>query len=184
LRFFTHQQSEDWLAGLQRQKPDAVPNIQAQRIAYPQQPHDVFVIAHWVATSLTHRMTVLLWITEWGVWPSSENLHLYYKLRHAYGDARLLSEAPGHLFLPHEAEDLASFLQIAMLNGWGGYVLTQAGHVDMFFSHDEYMTFYSENDACLAEVRRGLTGKASKASLSLCAPATLSFCPARNSGEG
>ena len=66
---------------------------------------------------------------QWSIWPSSENWHLYYKLRQSYGDLRLLHEAPGHLFLEHESDDLASFLQIAMLNGWGGYILTQADYV-------------------------------------------------------
>jgi hypothetical protein len=58
-------------------------------------------------------------ISEWGIWPSSENWHIYYKLRQSYGDHHSLAEAPGHLFLEHEAEDLASFLQLAMLNGVG-----------------------------------------------------------------
>ncbi len=101
-------------------------------------------------------MPALLWITEWGIWPSSENWHLYYKLRQTYGDQRLLDEAPGHLFLEHEAEDIASFLQLAMLNGWGGYFLTQADYVNTFFSHDEYMDFYAGIEANLGEVRSGL----------------------------
>ena len=101
-------------------------------------------------------MPILLWITEWGIWQSSENLHLYYKIRQAYGDHRLLNEAPGHLFLAHETEDLASFLQIAMLNGWGGYVLTVAGYVDAFFSHDEYIDFFAKEVSFLEEVRTAL----------------------------
>lgn len=99
-------------------------------------------------------MPSLLWITEWSIWPSSENWHLYYKLRHSYGDLRLLPEAPGHLFLGHESEDLSSFLQIAMLNGWGGYILTQADHVNAFFSHDEYINFFAKLDGNLADVRK------------------------------
>jgi uncharacterized protein (DUF433 family) len=92
-----------------------------------------------MARSLTLRQPALLWVTEWGVWPSSENWHLYYKLRQTYSDHRLLQETPGHLFLEHEAEDLASFLQIAMLNGWGGHLLTHSNYVNAFFSHDEYI---------------------------------------------
>jgi hypothetical protein len=110
-------------------------------------------MAHWIASSLTFRMPTLLWITEWSVWPSSENRHLYYKLRHSYGGLRLLHEAPGHLFLEHEPEDLASFLQIAMLNGWGGYILTQADYVNAFFSHDEYIDFFAKLDSNILEVR-------------------------------
>lgn len=83
---------------------------------------------------------------------SSETWHLYYKMRHTYGDIRLLPEAPGHLCLEHETEDLASFLQVAMLNGWGGYVLTEADYVNAFFSHDEYIDFFAEHEANLNPV--------------------------------
>ncbi len=99
-----------------------------------------------------YREPALIWITEWGIWGSSENWHLYYRLRQSYGDLRLLHEAPGHLFLGHESEDLTSFLQIAMLNGWGGYILTQANYANAFFSHDEYIDFFAAQDGSLAEL--------------------------------
>jgi hypothetical protein len=104
-----------------------------------------------------YRMPALLWVTEWGVWPSSENWHLYYKLRQSYGDHRFLHEAPGHLFLDFEAEDFASVLQVAMMNGWGGYVLNQADYVNAFFSHDEYIDFYAKHDTNLRPVREELS---------------------------
>jgi hypothetical protein len=156
MRFYTKEECEEWLSGRERKKPDAVPSVHVERIVYPHEPYQLFFIAHWIATSLTYRRPTLLWVTEWGIWPSSENWHLYYKLRHTYGDHRLLHEAPGHLFLEHEAEDLTSFLQIAMLNGWGGYVLTGMNYVNAFFSHDEYIDFFSERDGNLDEVRRDL----------------------------
>jgi hypothetical protein len=81
---------------------------------------------------------------------------LYYKLRQTYGENRLLPDAPGHLFLEHEAKDLASFLQLSMLNGWGGYVLTEANYVNAFFSHDEYIDFFAEHAEKLADVRKML----------------------------
>jgi hypothetical protein len=156
LRFYTKEECEDWLRGLERAKPNLVPETQVERIGYPREPHRVFAIAHWIASSLTYRMPTLVWITEWGIWASSENLHLYYRLRNSYGDLRLLHEAPGHLFLGHESEDLASFLQIAMLNGWGGYILTQADYVNAFFSHDEYIDFFAKPSGNLQEVREEL----------------------------
>jgi hypothetical protein len=120
----------------------------------PREPYRVFYLAHAVATSITYRQPVLLWITASGLWPSSENWHLYYKLRESYGDRLLLDEAPGHLFLEHEAEDLASFLQLAMLSGWDGYVLTHADYVNAFFSHDEYIDFFAKLDDNLGCVRK------------------------------
>ena len=153
MRFYSQKECEEWLSGLNRRKPDDMPDMRAERVVYPEKPHGILSLAHWIATSLPYRMPTLLWITEWGIWPSSENWHLYYKLRQTYGDYRLLHEAPGHLFLEHEAEDLASFLQLALLNGWGGYVLPQADSVSAFFSHDELITFYAESAERLSGVR-------------------------------
>jgi hypothetical protein len=154
LRFYTKQECEMWLSDRQRQRPDLMLGVAVERIQYPPEHYRVFFVAHWIATELTHRRPALLFLTEWGIWPSSENWHLYYKLRQTYGDSRSLHDAPGHLFLEHEAEDLASFLQLSILNGWGGYVLTEAGYVNAFFSHDEYIDFFAENSEKLAEIRK------------------------------
>lgn len=156
LRFYTEGESEIWLSERGRTKPELVPDVRTERIEYPNKAYGYCFIANWVAANLAYRRPVLLLITEWGVWGSSENWHLYYKLRHSYGDHRLLHEAPGHLFLEYETEDLASFLQIAMLNGWGGYVLTEANYTNAFFSHDEYFDFFDDNQANLANIRREL----------------------------
>ena len=131
-------------------------DIHRERIEYPSEPHKVFSVAHWIASELTFRRAALLFVTEWGIWPSTENWHLYYKLRQTYGDNRLLADAPGHLFLEYEVEDLASFLQLSMLNGWGGYVLTEANYVNAFFSHDEYIDFFAEHAENLADIRKVL----------------------------
>jgi hypothetical protein len=154
LRFYTKQECEEWLSGRERLKPDTIPGVHVERVGYPRESSRLLFLAHWIATSLTYRMPALLWMTEWGIWGSSENWHLYHKLRQAYGDQRLLHEAPGHLFLNYEAEDFASFLQVAMLNGWGGYILTQANYVNAFFSHDEYIDFFAQTDGNLADIHK------------------------------
>jgi hypothetical protein len=159
LRFYTADECEAWLDGRKRRKPDAVEGLLRHRLPYPREPYRINYIAHWIATNLTYRMPALLWMTEWGIWPSSENWHLYYKLRQSYSDQRLLHEAPGHLCLEHETEDLASFLQVAMHNGWGGYVLTQADYANAFFSHDEFIDFFSDDQGIIDEVRKGLSGQ-------------------------
>ena len=156
MRFYTTDECETWLTGRERSKPETVEGCLRHRIPYPREPYRMFYIAHWIATELTYRMPTLLWVTEWGIWPSSENWHLYYRIRQSHGDHRLLAEAPGHLFLEYEAEELASFLQLSMLNGWGGYVLTHANYANAFFSHDEYLDFYSDNQNMLAEVQKAL----------------------------
>lgn len=81
----------------------------------------------------------LLWVTEAGVWPSSENLHLYYRLRQSYGDRRRLADAPGHLFLDYEAADLVSFLQVGVLCGWDMHLVPAEPYARAFVSHDEFV---------------------------------------------
>jgi hypothetical protein len=154
MRFYTNDECEDWLSGRGRTKPESIPEIHRVHVHYPTSENRLLYLARWIGNSLMYRDSALVWITECGIWPSSENWHLYYKLRQSYGDLRLLHEAPGHLFLGHESEDLASFLQIAMLNGWGGYVLTQADYVNVFFSHDEYIDFFSRHDGNLEGIRK------------------------------
>lgn len=154
MRFYNENECRQWLHSRNRLRPNELSTAFAHTIAYPESEYGIYGVAHWIAHSLPHRLPSLLWITEWGIWPSCENLHLYYTVRRSYGDLDLLEEKAGHLFLGFEAEDLASFLQIAMLNGWGGYLLTDANYVNIFFSHDEYLKFLAEVDDNLDEARK------------------------------
>jgi hypothetical protein len=82
---------------------------------------------------------------------------MYYRLRNALRDPRNLDEAPGHLFAGNEADDLTSFLQLSMLFGWGGYLLTESNAVNAFFSHDEYIDIFSDDLALIDNVSARLT---------------------------
>jgi hypothetical protein len=95
----------------------------------------------------------LLWITEFKIWPSSENWNLYYRLRGSYGDTASLYDRPGHVFSSDEVDDLTSFLQLSALFGWGGYLLSEANSVNCFFSHDEFIDFYSRDTSLLCQLR-------------------------------
>jgi hypothetical protein len=64
LRFYAKDESETWLSDRKRQKPDLMPDVRVERIAYPPAPHQVFFFAHWVASELTYRRPTLLFITE------------------------------------------------------------------------------------------------------------------------
>jgi len=83
---------------------------------------------------------------DWGIWGSSENLHLYYRVRQSYGDLRLLPEAPGHLFLSYEAADLVTFLQGGILCGWDMHLVPTVGYARAFVSHDEYVEFAADEN--------------------------------------
>lgn len=88
----------------------------------------------------------VLWVTEFGIWPSSENLHLYYAVRRSYGDTRAIWEAPGHEFLKHEHTDLVTFLDIALQFGWGCLLFGPPQRASLIVSHDEWVQFGSEEN--------------------------------------
>lgn len=155
MHFYTPQECQEWLDNRDRTKPDATPRLLRDSIDYPKNLQRIYYFARWIAGNLMYEQPAFLWMTEWSIW--DENWHLYYKLRQSYRDLRQLHEAPGHLFHKHEAADLTSFLQVSMLNGWGGYLLTHANYVNLFFSHDEFFDFYADRQESLDEVRKALT---------------------------
>jgi hypothetical protein len=100
----------------------------------------------------------LLWVTAWGVWESSENLHLFYRVRESYGERRLLEDAPGHLFLKHEKADLATFVQVALMSGWDFHLLPTPKFGVVFVSHDEFVRLYSDDHDVAKQARDLLPG--------------------------
>lgn len=109
-----------------------------------------------VSTSLQPRARCLLWVTGWGIWPSSENWHLYYRLRESHGDRGAIQDTPAHLFLEHEADDEVTFIEAGILFGWDMYLLPSRRQGLVFVSHDEFAVFMMEAGPmakCEAELR-------------------------------
>jgi hypothetical protein len=78
----------------------------------------------------------LLWLDEWGVWPSGEHPALFTTWRAAFGETRSLMEAPGHLVEPHQDADGLSVLVVASLFLWDCWMYLETGLIVMI-SHDE-----------------------------------------------
>ena len=104
----------------------------------------------------------LLWITQTSIWKSSENFHLYYKLRESYSDSTKIEEKPGHLFSLHESDDLKSFLYLNLLFGWDCYLLSAKDSIKAFCSHDEWIELLT-TDTLLIQIlnERFIKGKES-----------------------
>jgi hypothetical protein len=102
-------------------------------------------LSSWLTESLGPSDEILLWITAWGVWPSSDNWHLYYNMRQHHGDKSLIKEAPGHYFLRYEKPALTTFVQIALVSGWDFHLLATPQWFGSFVSHDEYAWLYSKD---------------------------------------
>ncbi|HEU4882580.1 MAG TPA: hypothetical protein VFT45_10055 [Longimicrobium sp.] len=65
----------------------------------------------------------LLWITGWGVWPSSEDWPRYYALRARHGQRLSIDVAPGHLVTPADAGEFSELLLQVLEQGWDAVVL-------------------------------------------------------------
>lgn len=100
----------------------------------------------------------LLWVTLWGVWPSSENFQLFYRLRESYGERRHLADAPGTLFLKHERADLATFIQLALVSGWDFHLLPAPSYGAAFVSHDEFVRMYTDDLDAATLAKESLPG--------------------------
>ena len=101
-----------------------------------------FAIATKLASFLDAFTTCLVWVTEYGIWPSSENRHLYYRLRSSYGDLRELRDAPGHYFHAYESPDLITLVDLMIQFGWGGHILASSS--SMYISHDGWVRVISQ----------------------------------------
>jgi len=156
MRFYTDEECKRWLGN--RPKPDAS-GLERHCIAYPKTPSRALYVSQWIASNVMYRMPALLWVTEPDVWKS--NWHLYYRLRQSYHDFRLMDEAPGHLFLEHESEDLATFVQLTILNGWDAYLLTRADYINLWFSNDEFIDAYSKEQSLIDIFRKNVEEKTS-----------------------
>ena len=85
----------------------------------------------------------MLWIVEWGIWPSSEDWPRFYAARGRHGERQSLEDKPGHLFLASEPAELREFLRLVLDQGWGGHVLAgRHGRIDrrLWVSHDGWIS--------------------------------------------
>lgn len=92
---------------------------------------------------LDHSKMSFLWVVEYGIWPSRENMHLFYRIRSSYGEGREINLAPGHLFSDYETADLITYVDLLLQFGWGAHLLQARSFPSIFFSHDGYAKFFS-----------------------------------------
>src|ERR1043166_2157708 len=157
MRFLTHTECEAWAMGaghaVSLRHGFSARELPHFSVRIPMQPSH-YAFSRSIAGCLEPRSHCLLWVVEHGVWPSSENWHLYYRLRQSYGDVRLLHEAPGHLFLDYEESDLVTYLQVMIDCGWDVEILPQltyggAGSARAFLSHDELVVLAHRDENVL-----------------------------------
>jgi hypothetical protein len=152
MKFLTRSQCEAWVRdlGLDSEMLEAMldPNGLAPgevSVLFEDSDQTKVHLAQTFAAWLGSNDDCLLWITEYGIWPSFENRHLFRRVRLSYGEQREIQDAPGHLFSVREYEDLVSYLDLALTFGWGGYLVASPLSRLMFISHDAWLKIHGDN---------------------------------------
>jgi hypothetical protein len=97
----------------------------------------------WLWTS--EPRTCLVVATERGVWPSSENLALYYAWRRSLQVTTTVDDEPGHEFQPFESHEMVSLVQMALVFGWGVAAVSGDGTAAFAFDDDGVLIAFADS---------------------------------------
>ena len=89
---------------------------------------------------ITHEDAIAcLDITDWGVWPSSQNMDLFYSYRRYLGEPRLLIDAHFHVFRAAEANELRNILHLGLISLFDVAGASTTTDFRFYASHDEFI---------------------------------------------
>jgi hypothetical protein len=69
---------------------------------------------------------------------------------------RLIDDAPSHLFLSYEQNDLVTLVQLALIFGWGLAACAGDGTAAFAFNHDRVMFVYGDPPDRVARLTKSL----------------------------
>ncbi len=78
-------------------------------------------------------------ITDWAVWPSSQNMDLFYSYRRYLGEPRPLIEAHFHVFTAAEANEFRNILHLGLISLFDVAGASTTTDFRFYASHDEYI---------------------------------------------
>lgn len=78
-------------------------------------------------------------ITDWAVWPSIQNMDLFYAYRRSLGEERLLIDAHFHVFPAKEANAMRNLLHLSLISLFNIAGASTTTDFRFFASHDEWI---------------------------------------------
>jgi hypothetical protein len=91
----------------------------------------------------------LLVINEYGIWPSSENLDLFYAYRKSVGILSSLDECSAHLIRRSDNIELYCILCMILYFSWGAILFSESSDTIISISHNERLDVYFKNELCI-----------------------------------
>jgi len=93
----------------------------------------------------------LLWVTDWSIFPSSQNMALFDGYRKSLGEDRPIIEAPGHIFGESDLQELECLFGLALYFFWDAYLFEQAGRTVVRINHHDFISVHARDSARLSE---------------------------------
>ena len=146
MQFLTEAECRAW-AGKRKfplgEKPYSVladePPFSCLKFAIPEDAGRRVALARYVWGAIgSQQAEVLIWVTDWSVWPSSEHMPLADAMRRGFGEDRPVHLAPGCVARYGEDDQALAVLALSVLFLWDCWLLAPDGKRAAFFSHDEY----------------------------------------------
>jgi len=107
------------------------------------------VLARIVSRSIDTDQVGLFWITDWDIFPSSQNMALFEGYRKSLGESRLIHDAPGHIFGQSDVSQVECLLALALYFYWDATLFSGPGSVVVRVSHDEWVSIRARDNAQL-----------------------------------
>jgi hypothetical protein len=98
----------------------------------------------------------LLWINEYGIWPSCEDWNLFNGFRRSLGENSPLYDKPGHLFSINDMEVIVSLLALTLYFFWGAIIVSENKNLLVKISHDELIYFYAKDTETISNINKAM----------------------------
>ena len=126
--------------------------FQAIKMNLPKDSGQKVALANLIIRRFDPNQSLLVWVGNCMIWPSSGHIPLLMRLRQALGESRPLEEAQAHLFSSAEREDAVSFLILSLEFFWDLLIVESTGTLSFFVSHDEYLQVMAKDGNALREI--------------------------------
>lgn len=150
----------DWLS--QRQLLDSAGelklsgSIQAIHSAIPTDSGHKTALSRVIASMFVEDEEALLWINEFGIWPSAEDWNLFDGFRVCLGESQAVHEKPGHLFSKNELKAVGSLVAMVLYFCLGAILVSPNRGLVIKVSHDEFIEVFVSSQANASKVTEQL----------------------------
>lgn len=88
----------------------------------------------------------LLWINEYGIWPSREDWVLFDGFRRSLGEDGPIYMKPGHIFSKNDIQPVGSLLAMVLYFSLGAVLVSAQKGAVIKVSHDDFIDIFAQDE--------------------------------------